>query len=1282
MSKELKILINNEEVVCDKQISIDEKMLSTSSTILKNCYPKFWETDKDYVSRFYFPKDYSKCRISYDEFHPEDQGEIVTGTNLSINYDNTKNFELLQLQGNTYQQTYTGKNLLNPVPDVSSINGVTVSYNSATQEITLNGTCTTNNSVVAFGESSSSSIYGNNTFQLLANTTLYLRIKYISGTSTGQYLLAAYNNNFGTGLQALTTSTGQDVTNSKSWSYDTTFTKFRLRFENGTKFNNYKIKVYMSTTDNNYEPFVGRTPSPNPDYPQPIQNVTGRQVIDVVGKNLLNTNYMTEFTPTQLTWYSVDGVDSFYNETQIKKSNVYYDLKANTTYTLSVYSASNKSTSASNPIQLVNPTGTVIANISQSETNVTFTPSSNVRVYPRMLVQSANTSTQCVLQLEQGSTATTYEEYKKQSYEINLGKNLYYMNYNDTTNSNWNGVDITSTHTGYSISGTATSNTAFTLVNRYITLPAGTYTMSLKEASSMTIRLSKTNYSVITAISIGQTSSSFTLSEETKVCLTLVLVNGTQYNETNEVMIEKGSQATSYSPYFTPIELNKIGNYQDSIKKSTGKNLCDEEVLKLYFDASTHTLKSNDSTKIVYAKVPKNTNITISKTSITNRLRVGLSNTKPALNTEFVATSVWQDDTTNLSATINSSNYEYVIFQYTNQGQTTNVMINEGTTALTYEPYLPIGTWYIEKKIGKVVLDGSDSENWIRWTSQTQTNTCLFGSTILDNLIGVSWKGISNYFTNSTSTIWATDTPAMTIVMQQTALRIRIGQTQASDLTTLKSWLSTNKPIVYYILSTPTYTEITNTDLINQLESIELLNGINNITVTSPNVPGALKIHYNFKEAYTESDLVFCGVVKNTGNISLNPREPHFVDLQILDFKCLLSEGETLNYVINDKTIPEAIEQVVASISDYGFVIGNINILNPNDKINAYSTLNKTAYDVFQYIADVTQSKWATRVIDEDTIAIDFYDPTLMPQASPIQYNQTYFENNDIENMTFNYSTNDYRNKQIMTSDEVFGNIEQIETIISNGYQDTYTCQNKIGIIKKITVNDVECTFATKNEVELGVTADFEYQPGEMIFTSNQTYSAGAIIIITYYPIVKGREIILNSGESTRITNQINRKGTISRYENRNDTTSGQELIKIGQSYIKYKGSAEITLKIVSSKNLFNVGQIVEFNAPLEELSTEYMVKNKTIDIWTIDSNETQVFYTYELSSNFNSENAINYFDNQRAKNQGNIGEGETIVRNIDIENTALIQFYETNIEEVEISNISTLDFSLDAVLI
>ena len=432
---------------------------------------------------------------------------------------------------------------------------------------------------------------------------------------------------------------------------------------------------------------------------------------------------------------------------------------------------------------------------------------------------------------------------------------------------------------------------------------------------------------------------------------------------------------------------------------------------------------------------------------------------------------------------------------------------------------------------------------------------------------------------------------------------------------------------------------------------------------------------------YDDNDnLIFCGVAKNTGKISLNPRDPHYVDLQILDFKTLLSEGETLNYVIDNKTITQAINQVINSIADYGFVLGNINIQNPNDIINAYSTLDKTAYDVFQYIAEITQSRWTTRMVDEDNVAIDFFDPLLLGVENTIESNSTYYENNDIVDISFSYSTNDYRNKQIMTSEEVYGNVLQVETKIADGYSLNYILDNKVGTISSIKLNNsIDLTFITKTQQDLGYYADFIYTPGKNTITSVETLPSGSVLTITYYPIVQGREIVLDTLEVSRVATQINRKGTISRYENRNDATSSEELAKIGQSYIKYKGSAEIKLKVVSRQNLFNVGEIINYDAPITELSTNYMVKSKTTDMYL---NAGDIFYTFELTSNFNSENAINFFDNQRAKANGNIGEGETIIRDIDIESSANIIFYDTDIQEITILNPTELDFVLNGTLI
>lgn len=426
-----------------------------------------------------------------------------------------------------------------------------------------------------------------------------------------------------------------------------------------------------------------------------------------------------------------------------------------------------------------------------------------------------------------------------------------------------------------------------------------------------------------------------------------------------------------------------------------------------------------------------------------------------------------------------------------------------------------------------------------------------------------------------------------------------------------------------------------------------------------------------------DDNLLFCGVVKNTGKISLNPRYPHYCNLQILDFKSFLSEGETLDFVINNKTIEQTIQIIIDAVSDYGFVLGNIELKNPEEIIGTYSTLNKTPYDVFQYIADITQSKWTTRVIDENTIAIDFYDPELMPRALDIEYTKEYFEENNIIDISFSYSTNDYRNKQVMTSDEIIGSTTQSQELIANGFDKTYIVEQKIGEIKSIKVNGIEKEFATTGDKELGITADFYYSIGGTTIESENILTTGSDIDITYTPIIQGRQVIINSDEVSRINQSTGRKGIVSRYENRSDAITSHELQKIGESYIKYKGSAEIKLTVKThNKDLYNIGEVVKFHAPLEELTTEYMVKTKTTNYIMTTGD---IFYTYELSSSFNSENAINYFDNQRAKNSGNIGEGEYISRNIDIENTANIIFYDFNIEEIEVEQNNILDAIIEA---
>lgn len=434
---------------------------------------------------------------------------------------------------------------------------------------------------------------------------------------------------------------------------------------------------------------------------------------------------------------------------------------------------------------------------------------------------------------------------------------------------------------------------------------------------------------------------------------------------------------------------------------------------------------------------------------------------------------------------------------------------------------------------------------------------------------------------------------------------------------------------------------------------------------------------YSKCNVYKDDVLVFSGIVKNSANMVLNPFEPHYCSLQILDKNTLLSEGKTLDFVITDKTITEAITEVVNSIADYGFVVGTVSIEN-DSTIGAYSTLDKTAFDIFQYLSEISNSRWGTRMIDENTTAIDFYSPSLMPQENDIEFTQEYFCENKIINMEYDYDTNDYRNKQIILSDSVYADIQTIENIITDGYNTNFITEKAIGTINSMTLDNETVTFATNDEKNIGISADFYYTVGENKITSDTTYTSGLIIQINYTALIKGRQIGYNNNEISRINSQLDINGTISRYEKRSDILSSSELQAVANTYINYNSKPELTLTIKTKDNIFDLGKKVYFNAPLEDLKDTYLIKSRKTSIKQANNN---VFVEYEfvLVNNFDTESAINYFDNQRRKSTGNIGEGSFIDRNIDLNSETNIIFENLSFTEIQVDGNNILNSVINA---
>ena len=1130
----LKMYIDNEEVVSKNDFTIKEEMLSASSTILNNTYPKSWEQDKDYISRFYYPKDYSKLILNKDTYYPHIDGETIEGSNFQIQADTTLE-DSYYFEGNTIQD--------------------------------------------------------------------------------------------------------------------------------GT---------------------------PTPTNPQPIQVVTGNQEIEVCGKNLLDNNAIT----LGGNWNGSAGTICYPFENQTNRAVVLIPVKPSTSYHITLQQ------SEWYVMQCMYTTSdyTVIGNAlttNTNEMNTTITTTSNTSYIGfKFKYGSAGTTTmtssllsELKLQLEKGQVGTEYEPYIGNTYSINLGKNL--LDIPNGTYSN-NGITATVDNGVITLNGTATSNSYvnITLIEN-ITISSGSYTYSLNNATTGTteIRLFDTNNSYTSLWATSVNNKRINNDSRTFNLMSIVTTRGNTLNNlVLKPQVEKGSIATSFSPYFTPIELCKINTYQDRIFKSSGKNLLDLSNYSGRLNCNINedgSITSNISNSyycelqytylndFLLANIGKTFTYSMANGISGKFMSVVIFGTRTggasyqeisSYTGENHVTFTIADDFTNITEIRLRFNRAGTPFTDTTT-KVSCLQLVEGGSVLPYEPYLAKGKWYLYKEIGKEIYDGSSDENW-----QTSGTNPLFYIKLQNDVVykaSVPQYNFCNYFNNAS--ISSTNSVIGYWVLDNSYIRIRPDNTTTS-VATFKTWLSTHNTIVYYVLATPTYTEITNEELISQLNSIELIDGLNNISITSSNLSMIMNLHYNYQTEHTNSELIFSGMVKNTNNISLNPREPKYCSLEILDYKTLLSEGKTLDYVISNKTILEAISMVVNSISEYGFELGNVNILNGDEIIGAYSTENKTAYDVLQYLADISSAKWNCRRKDNTNMYIDFYDPTLMPRGKQIEYTNEWACENNLCDIKFNYGTRDYRNKQIILSDEVEGSIEYNDRVVSDGVNKEYTLPYKIATLNKIEIDGIEQSIATKEEKEVGIYADFYYSRDTDTFTSNKLLPYGTLIDVSYTPIIKGREVVQNDSEIDRLTNQLEVNGTISRYENRNDTTDTNKLINIGETYLKYKGEAEITLTIkTENNNLYNVGQVVYFNAPIPELQKDYLVKSKQIQVISSDEDELNIFYTFTLSSSFNAEKEINWFDNQRAKMEGNIGEGEFISRNIDINSKANIIWDNLRVEEVDL---------------
>ena len=151
------------------------------------------------------------------------------------------------------------------------------------------------------------------------------------------------------------------------------------------------------------------------------------------------------------------------------------------------------------------------------------------------------------------------------------------------------------------------------------------------------------------------------------------------------------------------------------------------------------------------------------------------------------------------------------------------------------------GKWYMHKEIEKITFNGSES-----WTLHSINSYVLANFYAqVPNYIGTTDNlGLTNYFSPQISSIVQEQNQGFRLNTEK-RLYIRFDSNVASTVEDFKTWLSTHNTIVYYVLATPTETEITNTTLIEQLEAISKAKSVKEktyISQTNDELPFVLDI--------------------------------------------------------------------------------------------------------------------------------------------------------------------------------------------------------------------------------------------------------------------------------------------------------------------------------------------------------------------------------------------------------------------------------------------------------
>ena len=324
-----------------------------------------------------------------------DSAQIVSGKTVTFDSELERSLSF-QVNGNTEQTTYSGKNKFNYITTLLSSNyGLTNKIN-ADGSITTTGKPTRDYASIVSGYNITDELEDGETYtlsQAIASDKVYAQINARKSDNTYTYI--PLNNK-----TIKTRAFKVDKTTYASYTIDVQTTTMAVWGDSSlTITNKYMLCKGTDNASTSFQPYVGGQPSPNPDYPQEIESISG--VKNLFNKDNVNSGY-----------YNGDTL-----ELVIPNNNWSYQkikVKPNTQYTFSGVSTIHST------IGIVEIVNNVITKKAKSYTNGTFTTSANCD-YLGISVRNIELEN---IQLEKGFIATRYVPYGNIQI-AETGKNLF-----------------------------------------------------------------------------------------------------------------------------------------------------------------------------------------------------------------------------------------------------------------------------------------------------------------------------------------------------------------------------------------------------------------------------------------------------------------------------------------------------------------------------------------------------------------------------------------------------------------------------------------------------------------------------------------------------------------------------------------------------------------------------------------------------------------------------------------------------------------------------------------